>query len=83
MNAVKRFLGLIWIALAPVLMWLMASQAIEKIGKATEGIAKTNTTLQWAIILMIFIPVCAGLSMFGWYALKGEYDHLPLSSKEL
>lgn len=83
MNAIKRVFGLVWIALAPILIWLMVSQAIEKIGKAAEGIMKTNTTLQWAIILMIFIPVCAGLSMFGWYALKGEYDYLPTSSNEL
>ncbi|WP_439554804.1 DUF6814 family protein [Dyadobacter sp.] len=45
--------------------------------------ARTNTTLQWFIIILIFIPICAGLVIFGYYAWKGEYDHLPESSSEL
>lgn len=77
MNGIKRALGLLWIIIGPLAMVLMFMQAIEKIGLATEGAAKTNTALQWGIILFIFIPIAIGLVIFGWYALKGEYDRLP------
>jgi len=73
MNEVKKYAGLIWIVLGPLMVVFMAWQAIEKIAIATEGIAKTNTLLQWSIILLIFIPICAGLSLFGWYAWKNEF----------
>lgn len=77
MNRLKRALGLLWIIIGPLAMVLMFMQAMEKIGLAAEGAAKTNTALQWGIILFIFIPIAIGLVIFGWYALKGEYDHLP------
>jgi heme/copper-type cytochrome/quinol oxidase subunit 2 len=83
MNTIKRILGVVWIVLAPVLVIFMFNQASEKVAAATEGIARTNTLLQWAIILIIFIPICVGLVIFGLYAVKGEYDHLPESSDEL
>ncbi len=83
MNAIKKALGLIWIVLAPALIIFMFMQASDKVSKAAEGVIRTNTLLQWSIILIIFIPVCAGLAIFGYYALKGEYDHLPENSNEL
>lgn len=70
-------------ATGPLLVGFMSIQALEKIGLAPEGVMKLNTTLQWGIILMIFIPVCAGLVVFGYYAFKGEYDHLPEHNNEL
>jgi hypothetical protein len=39
--------------------------------------------LQWVIILLIFIPICVGFFIFGSYASKGEYDHLPAASSEI
>lgn len=30
--------------------------------------------LPWVIIVMVFAPVAAGMSVFGYYAFKGEYD---------
>jgi hypothetical protein len=83
MNAIKKLVGALMIVLAPVLVIFMFMQASDKIGKAAHGIAKTNTLLQWSIILIIFIPICAGLAIFGLYGVKGEYDHLPTSSDEL
>jgi hypothetical protein len=81
MNRLKRILGIFWIILAPVIILFLFFQAIEKIGLATEGIARTNTTLQWSIIILIFIPICAGLMIFGYYGFKGEYDQLPGESE--
>jgi hypothetical protein len=53
---------------------------------ASEEITKKpvlDTKIQWIVFVVIFIHVVIGLMIFGWYALKGEYDHLPESSKEL
>ncbi|MES2829029.1 MAG: hypothetical protein V4687_12775 [Bacteroidota bacterium] len=77
MNSIKKILGLLWMILGPASIILMFIQAMEKIGLAPEGVAKTNTALQWGIILFIFIPISAGLVIFGYYAFKGEYDQLP------
>jgi uncharacterized membrane protein len=82
MNTIKIFLGALWMLLAPAVVGLLAWQAIDKVGKATEA-AKANVTLQWVIILIIFIPICAGLFIFGWYSFKGYYAHLPKSSVEI
>ena len=77
MNAFKKGLGLLWMLLGPASIIFMFIQALDKIGLAPEGVAKTNTALQWGIILFIFIPISAGLVIFGYYAFKGEYDQLP------
>ena len=77
MNGLKKALGLLWIILGPASIIFMFMQAVDKVGLAPDGFAKTNTALQWGIILFIFIPISAGLVIFGWYALKGEYDKLP------
>jgi hypothetical protein len=77
MNALKKGLGLFWMVLGPAAIILMFFQAMDKVGLAPEGVAKTNTALQWGIILFIFIPISAGLVIFGYYAFKGEYDKLP------
>lgn len=77
MNVLKKALGIVWILLGPASIIFMFMQAFEKVGLAEEGVHKTNTALQWGIILFIFIPISAGLVIFGYYALKGEYDQLP------
>jgi len=77
MNKLKKALGIFWMLLAPLSIIFLLLQAIEKVGLAEEGVAKTNTALQWGIILFIFIPISAGLVIFGYYAMKGEYDQLP------
>ncbi len=83
MNALKRALGIIWMLIGPVLMVFMMMQAADKIAAAPDGPMKVNTILQWGIILVIFVPVSAGLVVFGYYAVKGEYDHLPEHNNEL
>ncbi|WP_256002924.1 MULTISPECIES: DUF6814 family protein [Pedobacter] len=77
MNALKKALGIFWILLGPASIIFLFAQAIEKTGLAPDGVARTNTALQWGIILCIFIPISAGLVVFGYYALKGEYNRLP------
>jgi thiol:disulfide interchange protein len=82
MNTVKKILGLVWMLLAPWIIWFLASQAIQKIGQA-NALTKSNVTLQWVIILTIFTPICIGFFIFGYYSFKAEYDQLPASSQDL
>ena len=82
MNALKKALGFVWILLAPAVVVFLIWQAADKIGKAAEA-TKANVILQWSIILIIFFPICIGLFIFGYYAVKGYYDHLPESSAEI
>jgi hypothetical protein len=82
MSNIKRLLGIFWMLLGPAIIFFLFVQAIEKITSAIEGIDRMNTTLQWAIIILIFIPICAGLVIFGFYAWKGEYDQLPEDSED-
>lgn len=82
MNTIKKILGLFWMCLAPAIILFLASQAMQKIVAAT-AITKSNVTLQWVIILTIFIPICVGFFIFGYYGYKGEYDQLPESAKDL
>lgn len=74
MNNIKKILGLFWVILGPLSMIFMCMQAWEKVNLAHEGIDRTNTALQWGIILLIFIPIAIGLVIFGKYAWQGEYE---------
>lgn len=82
MNQLKKMLGIIWMGLSPALIVFMFWQANEKISHATPA-SQSNVTLQWIIILTVFLPICAGLFMFGLYAWSNEYAHLPESSQEI
>ncbi|SER94289.1 DUF6814 family protein [Pedobacter rhizosphaerae] len=83
MNTLKKFLGLVWMVLGPLAMTFLVIQAIDKVGLTHTAIERTNTILQWGIILFIFFPISLGLMIFGFYAWKGEYERLPASSEEL
>ena len=81
MNAVKKYLGIIWLLLAPIVIYFLVSGAITHIDPS--GKKDINNPVIWVIIISIFTPIAVGLMIFGWYAFKGEYDHLPESSEEL
>ena len=49
----------------------------------SAGTKDINKPIPWIIIIAIFSPIVIGLVIFGWYALKGEYDHLPEDSTEI
>lgn len=78
MNSLKRYLGIVWMLLAPAIIVFLFWQAIDKINMATD-ITRANVTLQWSIILIIFFPICVGLAIFGSYSFKGYYNQLPIS----
>jgi len=65
----------------PVVIFILVNSAFKNID--LHGKADINKPLPWVIIITIFTPIAIGMMIFGWYALKGEYDHLPSSSEEL
>jgi len=80
MNILKKYLGIIWLLLAPAVIYFLISGAIANIDPT--GKKDINNPIIWIIIIAIFTPIAIGLMIFGWYALKREYDRLPESSKD-
>jgi len=88
MNTVRRIFGVIWMLLAVASLYFIVSSALSAFDSASAKIAtattdamkiaaeaaKTNTILQWSIIIIIYLPIAFGLIVFGKYALAGEYD---------
>jgi len=71
MKFLKKFGGVVWILLALLAVYLMVQQA------STEFAASPalDTRIFWYTIIPVFIPIMAGLGLFGYYCLKGEYEH--------
>jgi len=80
MNQLKRIMGIFWMIIAPAVIVILILGAIHNIGAGTKDI---NKPIPWVIIIGIFTPIAIGLMIFGYYALKGEYDKLPESSEEI
>jgi hypothetical protein len=70
MNAIKKYIGFVWILLA-------AAVAYYSIGifgsKLTSG--KQDDLVFGIIIFFVLLPlVVTGLTIFGWYAMTNEYE---------
>lgn len=65
--------------MGPVAIYYLIKTAAAEIAKKPL----IDTKIQWGVFVIIFIPIAIGLVIFGYYALKGEYDHLPESSAEI
>lgn len=72
MKNIKRILGLLWMVLGPVTISILIWGAVTNINSA--GNADINKPLPWIIIISIFTPIAIGLTIFGWYAWKDEFD---------
>ena len=79
MNQLKRMAGIIWIVLGPLGVFYLFKTAAAEITKKPL----IDTKIQWGVFIVVFIPIAIGMVIFGWYAWKGEYDHLPETSDEL
>ncbi|MBX9733875.1 MAG: hypothetical protein K2X37_07415 [Chitinophagaceae bacterium] len=69
MNLIKKLLGVVWMILAPALLFFLIQLGLHQIS-IKPGI---DTTIQWTIFIGIFLPIAVGLFIFGYYALKDEY----------
>ncbi len=79
MEGLKRILGIVWLLLGPGAIGLLIWRATIEIGeKPTQ-----ENWIFWGIIITIFLPIALGMSIFGYYAMKGYYEHLPTKSEEV
>jgi hypothetical protein len=74
MQKLKRILGIVWMLLGPVTIFILVWGAVTNINAAGTG--DINKPLPWIIVISIFTPIAIGLTVFGWYAWKGEFDKL-------
>lgn len=73
MNALKKILGIVWLALAAAAAYF----CIIEFGLPKFGTGKQDDLVFGIIILFILTPlIVLGLGTFGWYALRGEYDNV-------
>jgi predicted Na+-dependent transporter len=79
MNAIKKYLGIVWMLLGPLGIFYLVKTAAAEIAKKPL----IDTKIQWAVFLIVFIPIAIGLVIFGYYAWKSEYDHLPETSDKI
>jgi hypothetical protein len=70
MNALKKYLGIVWIALAVA----VAYYAYDIFGgKLSSG--KQEDLVFGIILFFILLPmIVIGLTIFGWYAITNEYE---------
>jgi len=78
MKRLKKWLGMVWIAIAPIAVFWLVKTALSEIEKKPV----IDTSIQWGVFVLIFLPIAFGLVIFGYYAWKGEYEHLPENSDE-
>jgi hypothetical protein len=78
MNSVKRFLGIVWMLVGPVVFIMLVISAVNNIYGDTNGqvLGDISNPVPWIIILAIFLPIAIGLSIFGWYVYKGDYENI-------
>lgn len=69
MNALKKYLGWVWLLLGPLAVFYLIKTAAHEI--AAKPVI--DTKIQWAVFIIVFIPIAIGLMIFGYYAVKGEY----------
>jgi hypothetical protein len=70
MNKLRRILGVLWMLMSPVAIFYLIKTASGEIAKRPV----IETIIQWGVFVGVFIPIAIGLVIFGYYALKGEYD---------
>jgi purine-cytosine permease-like protein len=57
-------------ALGPLVIYYLVRTAAAEIAQKPV----LDTKIQWAVFILVFIPIAIGLMIFGYYALKGEYE---------
>ena len=60
--------------IGPALFVMLLISAVNNIGGRAKG--DISNPVPWIIVLAIFLPIAIGLSIFGWYTIKGEFDNI-------
>jgi hypothetical protein len=72
MNAIKRILGILWLAMAAAACYF----GIMVLGLPKFASGEQEDLVFGIIIMCVLTPIVAGgLFIFGKYALQGEYDN--------
>lgn len=69
MNTLKKLFGMACLLGGIAGITYLPFHAAQKIAGG-----KLEDTVFWSIMVFIFVPILLGFSLFGWYALKGEYE---------
>lgn len=70
MNAIKKYLGIVWIALG---LYVGYDRILDSIEKISSG--KLEDQVFGYVVLLVLVPIITGgLVLFGRYALQGEFD---------
>ena len=73
MKLLKRMLGIVWICLAAAAAYF----CIVEFGLRKFDTGRQDDLVFGIIILFVLTPlIVIGLGIFGYYALKGEYDNV-------
>jgi hypothetical protein len=70
MNTLKKMLGPVWMILGPLCIIMLLYEAVIRI----TANPVQDVYLPWIIIIVVFTPIAAGMVIFGYYALRGEFD---------
>ncbi|GAB3886614.1 DUF6814 family protein [Spirosoma agri] len=70
MNALKKYLGVVWILLG---IYVGYDQITDSLAKITSDKLE-DRVFGWVILCVLIPIVVGGLLLFGKYALDGEYD---------
>ena len=79
MNTLKKYLGMLWIAVAVATYSILLKTSIAQISAKPTA----DTIIQWSIFAIIFLPIAFGMVIFVWLAWKNAYEQLPVSSDEV
>lgn len=71
MNDLKKYLGIVWMLLAPTALIFMVMSAFQNINSIHKG--DISNPIPWIIIITVFTPIAVGLFIFGYYCFSGEY----------
>lgn len=74
MKKIKRVLGLLWMIIGPIFFILLVISAFQNIQQ--DGSGDISNPVPWIIIITVSAPIAIGLTIFGWYSWKGEYDNV-------
>jgi len=82
MNSIKKYLGFIWLIIGPIMMVGLVLRAIHEFS-ISKPEQMEELKVFWPVVIIIFIPIAIGFSIFGWYAVKNLYSRLPENSGDL